>query len=114
MTLARYFDKNIQNKTNSLITRLKEEKKLGEVDGVISSINHGTYLHHTSKLPNPKDIDCIICVELPDKELELDLYQIVSNNMIHGPCGNDFPFMPCMKNGKCSKGFPKDFTNDTY
>ncbi|XP_023745060.1 uncharacterized protein LOC111893226 [Lactuca sativa] len=67
-----------------------------------------------SKLPNPKAIDRVICAELSDKKLEPDLYQIVSDNMIHGPCGNDFPFMPCMKNGKCPKVFPKDFTNDTY
>nr|KAJ0207329.1 hypothetical protein LSAT_V11C500281760 [Lactuca sativa] len=73
-----------------------------------------TFKKKNSKLPNPEDIDRVICDELPDKELEPDLYQIVSDNIIHGPCGNDFPFMPCMKNGKCSKGFPKDFTNDTY
>ncbi|CAI9277014.1 unnamed protein product [Lactuca saligna] len=67
-----------------------------------------------SKLPNRENIDHVICAKLPDKELERDLHQIVSNNMIHGPYDNDFPFMPCMKNGKCSKGFPKDFTKDTY
>lgn len=67
-----------------------------------------------SKLPNPEDIDRFICAELPDKDLESDLYQIVCENMIHGPCGKDNPFMQCMKKGKCAKRFPKDFTDQTY
>nr|KAJ0200517.1 hypothetical protein LSAT_V11C600318980 [Lactuca sativa] len=80
-------------KLDSLISRLKDEKTLGEVAG---------------------DINRVICAELPDKDSEPDLYQIVCDNMIHGPCGNDQPFMLCMKKGKCSKRFPKEFTDHTY
>ncbi|XP_023737094.1 uncharacterized protein LOC111885033 [Lactuca sativa] len=64
-------------KLDSLITRLREENFLGEVDGV--SKNGSSTLSHMpifrkkkSKLPNPKDIDCVIFAKLPDKELEPD------------------------------------------
>ena len=30
-----------------------------------------------------------------------------------GPCGPGFPGAPCMVNGVCSKGFPKDFIEKT-
>src|SRR6266581_2467165 len=41
------------------------------------------------------------------KELQKDLFNIVTKHMIHGPCGI------CLVDGKCSKQFPKEFTNQT-
>ena len=40
-------------------------------------------------------------------------YKTVCNSLLHGPCGPDFPDASCMENGKCSKGFPKPFSETT-
>jgi hypothetical protein len=38
--------------------------------------------------PRTRDIiDQIVCAEIPDKERNPRLYDIVMRNMIHGPCG---------------------------
>ncbi|XP_044575241.1 uncharacterized protein LOC123259044 [Cotesia glomerata] len=51
--------------------------------------------------------------EIPDPSTDQLLFDIVTANMIHGPCGTFNRSSPCMSDGKCTKNFPKDFTNDT-
>ena len=68
-------------------------------------------------------VDSIVVAELPPssqdtldssvKDKRKALEEIVLKNMIHGPCGSENPSAPCMENGKCSKGFPKDFNDQT-
>ena len=49
---------------------------------------------------HPDDIDKGVCAELPYKDLDPDLMEIVLTNMIHGPCGRTNQSAPCMKDGK--------------
>ncbi|XP_066934760.1 uncharacterized protein [Clytia hemisphaerica] len=65
------------------------------------------------KLRNADDIDRLICAQLPDPELEPELYEIIKSNMIHGPCGALNNCSLCMIDGSCSKGFPKSFNDET-
>lgn len=60
-----------------------------------------------------EQIDDVIRAELPDQEVDLELFDVVKTHMVHGPCGSYNPRSPCMKNGICSKRFPKSFTTDT-
>lgn len=58
-------------------------------------------------------IDKIISAELPNPQTDPVLYDIVSSNMIHGPCGAFNHTAPCMKEEKCSKKYPRDFRKET-
>ena len=69
-------------------------------------------------------VDSLISAEIPpdpaecedqnEKKARQDLQDIVLSNMVHGPCGKDYPFKPCMENNECTKKFPKPFTKETF
>lgn len=63
----------------------------------------------------PVDYDTLISAEIPDPATHPLLYETVSTCMMHGPCGPVLgPKSPCMdKEGKCSKRFPKQFSEET-
>ena len=63
--------------------------------------------------PTPALVDRFISAEIPDPNEDPLGYALVAEHMIHGPCGSYNPNAPCMKNGKCSKGYPKNFQNET-
>jgi hypothetical protein len=58
-------------------------------------------------------IDSIISAELPDVVSDPLAYLLVDEFMVHGPCGGLNGKCPCMKEGVCSKRFPKSFSEDT-
>ncbi|XP_064647485.1 uncharacterized protein LOC135500168 [Lineus longissimus] len=59
------------------------------------------------------DIDKYVSAELPHKDQDPVLFDIIKNNMIHGPCGPLNPSSPCMKERKCCKKYPKPLLKDT-
>jgi hypothetical protein len=63
--------------------------------------------------PTPELIDSIITTEIPDRETDALGYVLIAEHMVHGPCGDFNVNAPCMKNGFCSKGYPKDFQEQT-
>lgn len=65
------------------------------------------------KLQTPDDYDHVVCAELPDKDAEPELFVIVSQHMMHGPCGPMHPECACMDKGVCSKHYPRDFCEHT-
>ena len=58
-------------------------------------------------------IDDAIRAELPLENEDPELHEMVKRHMIHGPCGRINPNAPCMKDGKCTKRFPRHLLNDT-
>ncbi|XP_063794712.1 LOW QUALITY PROTEIN: uncharacterized protein LOC134949961 [Pseudophryne corroboree] len=57
-------------------------------------------------------IDKFVSAEIPHVQTPI-LRQIITRCMLHGPCGTSTPRAPCMKDGKCTKQFPKDFNENT-
>ena len=77
---------------------------------------HAHILFHFSnedKLRTPEDIDSFISARIPDPLTEPLLHELVVKFMMHGPCGDLNPLCPCMKDGQCSKKFPKEFCDET-
>ncbi|KMQ85683.1 hypothetical protein RF55_15614 [Lasius niger] len=56
----------------------------------------------------------MVWAEIPDEERYPELKAKVLKHMIHSPCGDSSQRYPCTGNdGKCSKGFPKEFRDET-
>jgi hypothetical protein len=71
------------------------------------------FLAPEHKIHDPADIDSCIRAYWPNPETEPLLFDTVKRTMVHGPCGTQNPRAPCMENGKCTKGFPRAFSDHT-
>jgi len=58
-------------------------------------------------------IDSWISAEIPNPTIDPLGYILVSEHMMHGPCGEKNWNCPCMKKGRCSKFYPKEFQEET-
>ena len=70
-------------------------------------------LREKDKIITPEQVNAIVSAEIPDKNEHPKAYETVTNCLMHGPCGPQFPNARCMKLGRCSKGFPKEFKEET-
>ncbi|KAG4969869.1 hypothetical protein JHK82_035566 [Glycine max] len=71
------------------------------------------FLHLDNKYSSSDEIDQIISAEIPSHEDDPKLYTLVQNHMVHGLCGILQSQSPCMKEGKCSRFYPKIFQPHT-
>ena len=73
------------------------------------------FLDNEDKIRNIDQVDQIISAEIPDKSTNPQLYKIVKQFMIHGPCGQKHINSPCMDKNveQCTKKFPKQFIDNT-
>jgi hypothetical protein len=106
-----------------MIKEILKDGVLGKAMGMVYTIKfqkHGLpychiiiFLHCDSKLRTPDAIDSLISSELPDPNIQPELFDLVKKFMVHGLCGNTNPNAPCMKDEKCCKGFSKPFCDQT-
>ncbi|GJR83724.1 uncharacterized protein Tco_0154509, partial [Tanacetum coccineum] len=107
-------------KLNQLMNDVKHLHLFGRVQAVVYTVEFQKrglphahiclFLHKDDKVPNVEQIDQYISAEIPDPNEDPDLYKLVSDFMMHGPCGEDDPNQACMVDRKCTKHFPKPFT----
>ncbi|XP_076927534.1 uncharacterized protein LOC143591112 [Bidens hawaiensis] len=71
------------------------------------------FLHSEHKIHNLENINKFISAEIPDLNEDPELYSLVIDHMMHGPCGVANPKFSCMVDNSCSKKFPKKFQNET-
>ena len=70
-------------------------------------------LNQNDKIRDIDDIDDIICAEILDRNIDSNLYNIISRNMMHDSCGSVYPNSSYMIDGKCSKKYPRQFCDET-
>lgn len=109
-----------RQKLKALMDLIVKLKIFGEVRCWMYSIEwqkrglpHAHILIWLIRKITPDQIDSIISAEIPDQTSDYLLFDVITKNMIHGPCGELNLNSPCMIDGKCSKRFPKALTSDT-
>ncbi|XP_017228417.2 uncharacterized protein LOC108203769 [Daucus carota subsp. sativus] len=110
-------------KLDALMADLTKNDVLGHVLAAIYTIEFQKrglphahivlWLAEPDKLLSPEAIDAVISVEIPDKNADPSAFEIVSQLMMYGPCGEANPKCSCMMNGKCMKHYPRMFCNNT-
>lgn len=117
--VARVFN----GKYRALLHDLQHGKFFGDVSAMCHvtefqkrGLPHGhilLVLEDDDKLRCADDYDSVVSAELPDPAVNKELYDIVAKCMMHGPCGKLNENAPCTHKGQCSKGFPRDFSDET-
>ncbi|XP_035830079.1 uncharacterized protein LOC118479584 [Helianthus annuus] len=110
-------------KLDAICKDLKDRHLFGKAAAVVYTIEFQKrrlphahmclFMENDYKLPTVDHVDQFISAEIPDINEDPELYTLVKDHMIHGPCGNARMSSPCMVDRKCSKGFPKKFQDQS-
>ncbi|GJR16422.1 DNA helicase [Tanacetum coccineum] len=118
-------DRIFEKKVRDYITFVRDSNTFGNVTGVLYTIEfqkrglphcHSLlWIDAASRVQQDVDVDKYVCAELPDPTTDTNAFAIISELMIHGPCGYANPSATCMKDGSsCNRNFPKPYCDKTY
>jgi hypothetical protein len=105
-------------KKDAFLHDLKKNKIFGQVAAMVYTIEFQKrglphmhlllFLAPQNKIRTPADVDAVSCAQIPDPNVHPVLHKTVTTCMLHG-CDPQ----KCIKDGKCSKNFPKAFCAET-
>jgi hypothetical protein len=109
-----------RQKLKSLINYIVKLEVFGSVRCWMYSVEwqkrglpHAHILIWLHKKITSNEIDDVISAEIPDKNVDKGLHDIIVKNMIHGPCGALNENSPCMAKGRCTKQYPRLLVSNT-
>jgi Helitron helicase-like domain at N-terminus len=101
-------------KKDALLKDIKKNKIFGQVAAMVYTIEFQKrglphmhlllFLAPEHKIRTPADVDAVSCAQIPDPNVNPLLHKTVTTCMLHS-CDPK----KCIKDGKCSKNFPKTF-----
>ncbi|GJU85948.1 DNA helicase, partial [Tanacetum coccineum] len=115
-----------KQKVNDFLSFLKEVKTFGDVSFfyvlyTIEFRKRGLPHCHTllwvdskNEMQDAHKIDNCISGKIPDSVQDPRGYKLVTELMMHGPCGAASSSAACMQKGSCSKHFPKTYNDRTF
>ncbi|KAK3894117.1 hypothetical protein Pcinc_002135 [Petrolisthes cinctipes] len=112
---ARYWELVVKD----LIDQLNNVGVFSRVTAVVEYQKRGLLHIHLLLWVQDKDkprletIDDTISAEIPDKNKDPKLHDLVLSKMINGPCSALNPSSPCMKSGRHNKNYLKSFQTQT-
>ena len=77
------------------------------------SLKHIHLLAIMQQSLTPEWVDNTVWAFIPDATTMPNLHTIVTQSMLHGPCGIYNPNSPCMVDGLCKAKYPKEFRSTT-
>ncbi|XP_075144744.1 uncharacterized protein LOC142219847 [Haematobia irritans] len=83
------------------------------VEWVKRGLPHARILIWLLNKLHSNEVDDIISAEVPDPVTDHHLHDIVTTQMVHGPCGALNPLSPWMADGKCTKRYPRPLVAET-
>ncbi|KAL8152839.1 hypothetical protein V2J09_010599 [Rumex salicifolius] len=96
-------------KLNDMVKYIKKKKISAEMKRGLPHAHILIFLDEKAKTFNAADIDNIISAEIPDQVTSPALFRVVSERMVHGPCGAQ----NIKSRGRCTKHYPKEFVEIT-
>nr|GEW54077.1 DNA helicase [Tanacetum cinerariifolium] len=117
-------DRVFEKKVRDYIAFVRDSNTFSDVTAVLYTIEfqkrglphcHSLlWIDTTSKVNQAIDVDLYVSAELPNLKVDANRHRIISELMIHGPCGYANRNASCMKDGsRCNRNFPKAYYDKT-